>query len=640
MAENQEKHPVRKAPRSAGSLFPILCVLLFFIFVFLANHLPFFITWETKFLGLRMKLRDALFPPAKSRDISLIVIDEASKGVYGRFPWPRDTYVKLINSISDAKKGIKPKAVGFDVIFSDREAHDAELAEAIRSAGNIVLAVSYDPSTSLKNKVVFRPLAPAIMAASPCFGSIVAPDVPDKKITAIPVMVSGVFADSTDTPTSLNALEISMAGISQRSAKEMGSAEDAQPVLTKKSFIIGDIDIPLYQGARPGDRTFLRNPHFLINYRGSPKETFDSYSFHDVCEGKVSPEAFRDRLVLVVNRIDPNDMFYSTKGELVFGGEMHASALRTIVDRDFIRVSSRWVDLIIYLLISFSAALIFWKVKNRLAAVSICVAMVLIYSVISLSVFCLKSIWLPYSVPVTASLVFAVFYVYMEHLAYGKTLRALLPKSFVNRLDAVSGRPEAGGEARRVTVLFADIRGYTNLSEKLSSTEVLDMLNEYHSLVKKPIHDNGGEIFDFQGDAYMVVFGADPSQKDHAARAIKAAIGIAGLVEELKRKWTSEGKSTFEIGIGVCTGEVALGFVGHDSGEDKRLQPAAIGDTTNVSARLQGKSSEFKTPILMTETTKNDLPKSIPTVELQPVELKGKSEKLLIYTVDWEKLKA
>jgi len=628
-----------KAPHSTGKLFPLLCIVLFFVFIFLANHLPFFSTWDTKFLGFRMKIRDTLFPPPKNSDIVLVVIDEASKGLYGRFPWPRNVYAKLINAISDEKKDISPKAITFDVMFGGKEEHDSELAKAIRRAGNVVLAVGYDPSEESGGKVVFRPLSPVIMAVNPHCGSIVTPTDIDKKITALPVMVGGVFADKKDTPTSLNALEISTLSVSQRSGKNKGSEENTQPVLTKKALIVGDITIPLYQGARPGDRTFLRNPHFLINYRGSPGKTFESHSFQDVCEGKVTPEAFRDKIVFVINTIDPNDRFYSTKGETIFGGEMHAFALRTILDRDFITVSSRWVNFLIYILISLSTALIFWKVKNRRTAVFLGIGIAFMFTLACILLFCLTSVWLPYTIPVTGSIFFAIFYVYLENLTFGKTLRALLPKSFISRMDAVDGKPEAGGEARHVTVLFADIRGYTNLSEKLSSKEVLDMLNEYHSLVKKPIHENGGEIFDFQGDAYMVVFGADRAQKDHAIRAIKAAIGIARLVEVLKKKWTSEGKSTFEIGIGICTGEVALGFVGHDSGDDKRLQPAAIGDTTNVSARLQGKSSEFKTPILMTETTMRELSNVIPTVELQPVELKGKSEKLLIYTVDWEKLK-
>ncbi len=625
-----------KARLSSGKLFALFYVVLFFLFVFFANQLPFFITWEIKLLGAGMNLRDGLFPPAKSRDIVLVVIDEASKGEYGRFPWPRNIYAELIDHLVNS--GTSPKAIVFDVIFSDKEIHDSELARAIKRAGNVALAVSYDPSETSKDRIVFRPLSPAIRDVNPYYGSIVTPDVPDKKIVALPVMVAGVFEDDKDTPTSLNALEIAAAMILQRGGKKTAE-EDIQPVLTKKACIIGDTTIPLYQGARPGDRTFMRYPHFLINYRGTPKDIFDSYSFHEVCEGKVKPETFKDKIVIIINKIDPNDTFFTSKGENIFGGEMHAFALKTIVEKDFITISSKWMDLLIYFIISFSTIVIFWRVKNRLVAFLVCAGVACLLSLISFSLFCSRSIWLPSALPIAGSLVFAMAYIILEHYALGKTLKTLLPRSFLNRLDALSGEPEAGGIARQVTVLFADIRGYTNLSEKLSSTEVLDMLNEYHSLVKKPIHDNGGEIFDFQGDAYMVVFGADPAQKDHATRAIKAAIGIARLVEDLKKKWTSEGKRAFEIGIGICTGEVALGFVGHDSGSDKRLQPAAIGDTTNVSARLQGKSSEFKTPILMTETTMRELSPAIPTVELQPVELKGKSEKLLIYTVDWEKLK-
>lgn len=177
------------------------------------------------------------------------------------------------------------------------------------------------------------------------------------------------------------------------------------------------------------------------------------------------------------------------------------------------------------------------------------------------------------------------------------------------------------------------IRGYTNLSESLTSMEVMNMLNEYHLMVKKPIHDNGGEIFDFQGDAYMVVFGADEKHRDHAERAVRTAIEIESLVAKLKNKWQSEGKHCFDIGIGIATGEVALGYVGHD----KKLQAAAIGDTTNVAARLQGKSTELKATILMTETTMTELKNNFRTILLAEVELKGKKDKLNVYTVSNQK---
>jgi len=118
-------------------------------------------------------------------------------------------------------------------------------------------------------------------------------------------------------------------------------------------------------------------------------------------------------------------------------------------------------------------------------------------------------------------------------------------------------------------------------------------------------------------------------QKDHAFAAIKAAIEVQEAINRLRTKWKLMDPSLFEVGIGICTGTVAIGLVG--SNEHKQF--TAIGDTTNIAARLQGLSRVLESPILIHSSTYEQAKDRIIAEELPPVELKGKSEKQRVYKV-------
>jgi adenylate cyclase len=453
---------------------------------------------------------------------------------------------------------------------------------------------------------------------------------PEAKIISLPVILRGMYALEPGHPAALYAFEV--AALMLYKGLPVNDLT-LSPVHLK----LKDDVVPFYRrfSTRPGDGKRPIQGAFLINYRGSEKEAFAHYSFIDVVEGKVPKDRLSGRIVIIANTLDPNDRFTTTAGTLVFGGEIHAYALRTLLEKDFIIPVSGPVTLLCLLALTSVALLIMLKVKNRPLAYGTAALVLLLFGGINLFIFSRWSIWLPFIYPVLGPLLILGGYVAIERYSLHKTLGSLLPASFMKKLDPLYAEPVLGGSSCWATVLFADIRGYTNLSESLPSVEVMNMLNEYHEFVKKPIHDFGGEIFDYQGDAYMVVFGACGTMPDHAGRAVKTAVEIARLVEEHRDRCKGQGKQSFEVGIGLCTGEVAVGYVGHS----ERALPAAIGDPTNVAARLQGKSSELKTPVLLTETTWKELDGSVPTTALSPVQLKGKKEPLLIFTIDWEKLK-
>lgn len=213
---------------------------------------------------------------------------------------------------------------------------------------------------------------------------------------------------------------------------------------------------------------------------------------------------------------------------------------------------------------------------------------------------------------------------------FAKILQEVAPIPNLEELLGSEGL-EIGSKERTLTILFSDIRGYTDLSENLDPVTITEMLNTYHGAMGEIFERYGGVIFDYQGDAQMVVFGLVPaSQPNHAAAACKAASGMVLKLARLREQWLAQNRPVFESGIGVCTGQVAIGILG----SSQRKQYAAIGDPTNTAARMQGKSKELHCPVLITESTYLAAGDEIIASYIDSVSVKGKKEPLRVYGVD------
>lgn len=163
--------------------------------------------------------------------------------------------------------------------------------------------------------------------------------------------------------------------------------------------------------------------------------------------------------------------------------------------------------------------------------------------------------------------------------------------------------PELGGQAKQVTVLFSDIRNFTTISEKLSAKEVVEMLNTYFERACTVLLAEGATIDKFIGDAIMVEFGAPLDQPDHARRGLRAALALREVAADfrswMKTRFPDRDLPSFDIGIGLHTGEAVVGNIG----SSVRMEYTAIGDTVNVASRLEGKTKEAACPILASEAT-------------------------------------
>jgi adenylate cyclase len=164
----------------------------------------------------------------------------------------------------------------------------------------------------------------------------------------------------------------------------------------------------------------------------------------------------------------------------------------------------------------------------------------------------------------------------------GETLSRLLPTGIAEKVRIEGGRI-GETEELEVTVLMSDVRGYAAIAETAAPSLLAAQLNEHRAAMNHAILDQGGTVMQFVGDAVMACFGAPVAQPDHADRAVDAAVAMIAAQAELDAQWEAAGRRAFGLGIGLSTGPVAAALLG----SEERLEYTLVGDTVNLSQRLQ-----------------------------------------------------
>ncbi|HWD07509.1 MAG TPA: adenylate/guanylate cyclase domain-containing protein [Actinomycetota bacterium] len=199
----------------------------------------------------------------------------------------------------------------------------------------------------------------------------------------------------------------------------------------------------------------------------------------------------------------------------------------------------------------------------------------------------------------------------------GETLSRLLPGGLAEKLRT-EGRHIGETERLVVTVLMSDIRGYSTIAEHTDPTGLASQLNEHRAAMNHAILEAGGTVMQFVGDAVMAVFGAPLPQADHADRAVVAAQAMHAEQGALNERWSMLGKEPFGLGIGLSTGEVAAALLG----SEERLEYSLVGDTVNLTQRLQQWAAPGQT--VVSDATRAALTAAAELEALEPGTVKGR----------------
>lgn len=198
-----------------------------------------------------------------------------------------------------------------------------------------------------------------------------------------------------------------------------------------------------------------------------------------------------------------------------------------------------------------------------------------------------------------------------------------------NVLKAEKLKKLSVGTRTTATILFVDIRNFTQISEKMSPGDVSLILNEYFSEIEPVISKHKGIINKYMGDGLLAVFSRNLTHEEQALNAIKCGIEIIDVAKHLKEKLLAEGKPLINIGIGVNTGEVFAGNIG----SEKYLEYTVIGDSVNLAFRIESFNHTLKTQFLISEYTYEYIKEHVDVVKLSQVNIKGKSKPIDIYEI-------
>jgi adenylate cyclase len=205
--------------------------------------------------------------------------------------------------------------------------------------------------------------------------------------------------------------------------------------------------------------------------------------------------------------------------------------------------------------------------------------------------------------------------------------RFLAPE--VAEMVAANPQIRLGGGNQKVTVMFADIRGFTQFSEHTEPARVVEVLNEYFTRVTDVIQDHGGMIDKYIGDAVMAIFGAPISKGDDAIHAVRSAMQIQELLAEMNRDAGDRGWPELAVGIGINTGMVTAGNIG----SPRRLEYTVVGDAVNIASRLMDDAAGGQ--ILISHPTAEELGAEFKLTKLRARRVRGRSEPVQIFSVQW-----
>ncbi|MCS7084445.1 MAG: adenylate/guanylate cyclase domain-containing protein, partial [Aquificaceae bacterium] len=207
------------------------------------------------------------------------------------------------------------------------------------------------------------------------------------------------------------------------------------------------------------------------------------------------------------------------------------------------------------------------------------------------------------------------------------TFSKFVAKDVVNELLANPDALKLGGEKKEVTVFFSDVRGFTTISETLSPENLVQLLNEYLSIMTDLIISYRGTIDKYMGDAIMAFWGAPIPNEEHAYYACIASLAQLEELKKLQQRWVEQGYPVIDIGIGLNSGYAVVG----NMGSSHRMDYTVMGDTINLGSRLEGTNKQYGTRIIISEFTYAKVKDRVYVRELDIIRVKGKNEPVKIY---------
>ncbi|MCT7617510.1 adenylate/guanylate cyclase domain-containing protein [Aliarcobacter butzleri] len=608
--------------------------------------------------SLDNRLRDYLFTIRgelpHNQNVVIVDIDETSIKSLGQWPWSRDKLAKILENLTLANVGI----VGLDIVFAEEDRtsphkilqdlkiykkdvpnYDLEFANVVENSP-VILGYQFDlvKKDNVNAKV---PQIPAIFIEKDkpqdksylieAYNTILnIPQIQDKAYS------SGFFNNIPDDTGIIRSVPLIISyddTIYPSLALEVIRViNDTQKVVVQydengiSNIVLDDISIPTDRYGR-----------MLINFRG-PERSFKYISAIDIYNNSFDKSEIDGKIVLIGTSAAGLFDLRATPFDSIFPGvEVHANIIDNILMQDFIYKAS-WLDganiLIIFVLsiivVMLTTYTTFWA--NPIIFLSFSISYLFLVYNLLFDYGIVLNILFPIATVLIASIMttlFDYFYNIKKEEAIKAKFASKVSKNVMDDILKNIDKNEFSAKSKEVTIFFSDIRGFTNISEKLDAKDLISFLNRYMQPMSEIIIKYQGTIDKFIGDAIMAYWNAPIDIKNHCDLALKASLEQLEVLEKLNVELQKENLPKIDIGIGLNTGTVIVG----EMGSSLRSDYTVIGDTINLGSRVESLCKYYDSKLNISNFTKDKLQEKYIFRFLDLVKVKGKNEPVEIWQV-------
>lgn len=609
--------------------------------------------------SLDNRLRDYLFTIRgelpHNQNVVIVDIDETSIKSLGQWPWSRDKLAKILENLTLANVGI----VGLDIVFAEEDRtsphkilqnlkiykkdvpnYDLEFANVVEYSP-VILGYQFD-LVKKDNANAKVPQIPAIFIEKDkpqdnksylieAYNTILnIPQIQDKAYS------SGFFNNIPDDTGIIRSVPLIISyddTIYPSLALEVIRViNDTQKVVVQydengiSNIVLDDISIPTDRYGR-----------MLINFRG-PERSFKYISAIDIYNNSFDKSEIDGKIVLIGTSAAGLFDLRATPFDSIFPGvEVHANIIDNILMQDFIYKAS-WLDganiLIIFVLsiiiVMLTTYTTFWA--NPIIFLSFSISYLFLVYNLLFDYGIVLNILFPIATVLIASIMttlFDYFYNIKKEEAIKAKFASKVSKNVMDDILKNIDKNEFSAKSKEVTIFFSDIRGFTNISEKLDAKELISFLNRYMQPMSEIIIKYQGTIDKFIGDAIMAYWNAPIDIKNHCDLALKASLEQLEVLEKLNVELQKENLPKIDIGIGLNTGTVIVG----EMGSSLRSDYTVIGDTINLGSRVESLCKYYDSKLNISNFTKDKLQEKYIFRFLDLVKVKGKNEPVEIWQV-------
>ena len=577
---------------------------------------------------LRLKSFDLLLqsePKEISKDIAVVTIDEKAIEKYGQWPWNRSVLGDIIGQLREAEVGI----IVLPILFSeeDRLGGDQTLSNYIYQNGVIIAQVGTNQTN--KNSVprgvakIGDPL-PYLFEWGGMLG---------------PIPQLGEVADGVGVVNTAPEID----GVTRRIPLLMKIGNEVYPAMAIEVIRVA-VQAPSYQVKAgdagiialrvPGFSTIETDPNARIWLRWNKE--YETISAADVDNFK----SLKGKTVIIGSTAEGLNSIIATPTGERYSFELTASTLQTVLDGK--QINRYDISLFVELVIAFVVGIIIVIIARFTPYWFVGLKLLSLYGV---SIFVSYYLFNKYTILADVSWIIITLTIVGFHSVFNRfilefQLKQQIKKQFehylepkmVKKLQENPDLLKLGGETKELTFMFSDIRGFTPLSEKYQSNpaDLTKVINRFLTPMTNIIMKNGGTIDKYMGDCIMAFWNAPIDTPNHKELAIKSALEMMDKLKELNETDGFGDGNKINIGIGINTGKCIVG----NMGSDQRFDYSVIGDPVNLASRLEGVSKNYDATLVIGEDTYRGISKLYKFKKLDDVQVKGKSNKVTIYTIE------